>query len=551
MSAHTIKGPARILSLSRHPDGVFRRGVFLLSRPYRCFCILCYLTAAVVAASLALSAGSADAADPSASGAKSPPNIVFMFADDHAFQAVSAYGHGLNRTPNIDRIAAEGMLFRNCYVTNSICGPSRACILTGKYSHKNGFYQNGDKFDGAQTTFPKLLQAAGYQTAMIGKWHLESDPTGFDYWNILPGQGLYYNPPMIEMGKRTVHTGYTTDIIGDITLEWLKKRDPKRPFMLFCQHKAPHREWAPAIRHLNKYDDVTIPEPETLFDDYSGRGKPAHTQDMTIAKTMTDTDLKFKFPGNLNAEQLAAWKAAYDSENEAFRQANPQGKDLVRWRYQRYIKDYLRCIDAVDENVGRVLDYLDAEGLKDNTIVVYCSDQGFYLGEHGWFDKRWIYEQSVKTPLLVRWPGMVKAGRTSDAMVANIDFAATLLEAAGVAAPADLHGRSMVPVLAGRTPADWRRSLYYHYYEYPGPHAVRRHYGVVERRYKLVRFYEPDVDEWEMYDLEADPKELKSVHADPNYAQERARLEKELTQLRAELQVPDSDPPETIRGKRK
>jgi arylsulfatase A-like enzyme len=518
-----------------------------LSRPYRCFCILCYLTAALFAATLAISIRSAEAADPVAGGAKQPPNIVFMFADDHAYQAISAYGGGLNRTPNIDRIAAEGMLFRNCYVTNSICGPSRACILTGKYSHKNGFYQNGDKFDGAQQTFPKLLQAAGYQTAMIGKWHLETDPTGFDYWNILPGQGLYYNPPMIEMGKRSVRTGYVTDIIGDITLDWLKKRDKQKPFMLFCQHKAPHREWAPAIRHLNKYDDVTIPEPETLFDDYAGRGKPAHTQDMTIAKTMTATDLKFKFPGNLNAEQLAAWKQAYDAENEAFRKADPKGKDLVRWRYQRYIKDYLRCIDAVDENVGRVLEYLDAEGLKDNTIIVYCSDQGFYLGEHGWFDKRWIYEESVKTPLVVRWPGTVKAGSTSDTMVANIDFAATLLEAAGVAVPADMHGRSMVPVLSGRTPADWRRSLYYHYYEYPGPHAVRRHYGVVERRYKLVRFYEPDVDEWELYDLEADPKELKSVHADPNYAQERARLEKELTRLRAELQVPENDPPETLR----
>jgi len=534
-----------LVGLRHRPEiGSFTKE-FLLSRTYRCFCILCYVTAAIVAASMALSAGSAGAADTASSGR--PPNIVFMFADDHAFQAISAYGSAINRTPNIDRLANEGMLFRNCYVTNSICGPSRACILTGKYSHLNGFYQNGDKFDGSQPTFPKLLQAAGYQTAMIGKWHLESDPTGFDYWNILPGQGLYYNPPMIENGKRSVRPGYVTDIIGDITLDWLKKRDKTKPFMLFCQHKAPHREWAPAIRHLNKYDDVTIPEPDTLFDDYKGRGKPAHTQDMTIAKTMTATDLKFTFPKNLTPEQRAAWEAAYDNENEAFRKADPKGPDLVRWRYQRYIKDYLRCIDAVDENVGRVLDYIDAEGLRDNTIVVYCSDQGFYLGEHGWFDKRWIYEQSVKTPLLVRWPGTVKPGAKSDAMVVNIDFAETLLEAAGVAVPADMQGRSIVPVLADKTPADWRRSFYYHYYEYPGPHSVRRHYGVVERRFKLVRFYEPDVDEWEMYDLEADPKELKSVHADPNYAQERARLEKELTRLRAELKVPENDPPETMR----
>ncbi|MCE9608527.1 MAG: DUF4976 domain-containing protein, partial [Planctomycetia bacterium] len=284
------------------------------------------------------------------------------------------------------------------------------------------------------------------------------------------------------------------------------------------------------------------------FDDYAGRGKPAHTQDMTIAKTMTATDLKFEFPKNLTPEQKAAWDAAYNAENEAFRRADPKGADLVRWRYQRYIKDYLRCIDAVDENIGRVLDYLDAEGLRDNTIVVYASDQGFYLGEHGWFDKRWIYEQSVKTPLLVRWPGTVKPGTTSDAMVANVDFAQTLLEAAGVAAPAEMQGRSIVPVLAGKTPPDWRRSFYYHYYEYPGPHSVRRHYGIVERRYKLVHFYEPEIAEWEMYDLEADPKELRSVHADPNYVQERQRLEKELARLRAELQVPANDPPETMRA---
>lgn len=472
-----------------------------------------------------------------------PPNIVFIFSDDHAFQAISAYGSMINHTPNIDRLAKEGMLFRNCYVTNSICGPSRAVIQTGKYSHLNGFHTNSgnERFDGSQQTFPKLLQAAGYQTAMIGKWHLVSDPTGFDYWHILPGQGAYYNPPMIENGKQVKHEGYTTDIITDLSLEWLTKRDKNKPFLLMCQNKAPHRSWEPGPKYLNKYDDVTIPEPDTLFDDYSGRGTPAHKQDMTIAKTMTDFDLKLTFPKNLTPEQEKLWHEAYDAENEAMRKANLQGADLVRWKYQRYIKDYLRCIDSVDENVGRLLDYLDKEKLAENTIVVYSSDQGFYLGEHGWFDKRWIYEQSVKTPLLVRWPGVTKPGSTNEAMVANLDFGETLLDAAGVKVPADMQGRSFVSLLKGETPGNWRTSLYYHYYEYPGPHSVRKHYGVVERRYKLVHFYEPDVNEWEMFDLQADPKELRSVYNDPKYAKERARLENELTRLRAELKVPERD----------
>jgi arylsulfatase A-like enzyme len=474
-----------------------------------------------------------------------PPNIVFLFTDDHAYQAISAYGSTINHTPNLDRLAKEGMLFRNCYVTNSICGPSRAVILTGKYSHLNGFRTNGanERFDGSQQTFPKLLQAAGYQTAMIGKWHLVSDPTGFDFWSVLPGQGDYYNPKMIEMGKSIEVEGYCTDIVVDKSLEWLKKRDKSKPFLLMCQQKAPHRPWHPGPKYLNKYDDVTIPEPDTLFDDYSGRGKPAHTQDMTIAKTMNDVDLKFKPPGRLTPAQAKLWSEAYDAENEAFRKANLQGQDLVRWKYQRYIKDYLRCVDSVDENVGRVLKFLDDEKLADNTIVVYASDQGFYLGEHGWFDKRWIYEQSVKTPFLVRWPKVAKPGSVNESVVANLDFGATLLEAAGVAVPGDMQGRSVVPLLKGESPADWRTSFYYHYYEFPGPHAVRKHYGVVERRYKLVHFYEPDVNEWEMYDLQADPKELRSVFADPKYAKERARLEAELKRLRTDLKVPERDEP--------
>lgn len=478
----------------------------------------------------------------------SPPNIVFIFSDDHAYQAMSAYGdpRKLLDTPNIDRIAKEGMRFDRCLVPNSICGPCRACVLTGKYNHANGFYNNtNSKFDGSQVTFPKLLQKAGYQTAMVGKWHLVSDPTGFDYWHILPGQGVYYNPPMIENGKRVKHEGYVTDLITDSSLDWLKNRDKSKPFLLMCQHKAPHREWCPALRHLGHDKDRKYPEPDTLFDDYAGRGKAEHEQDMTIAKTMTDTDLKFKAPANLTGEQKKAWDEYYEPRNRAFREAKLEGKDLVRWKYNRYLHDYLGCIKAVDESVGRILDYLDQEKLSENTIVVYSSDQGFYLGEHGWFDKRWIFEESLRTGLMIRWPGHMKLGGVNGDMVSNIDFAPTFLEAAGVDLPNDLHGRSLIPILKGETPKDWRKSFYYHYYEYPGPHNVRRHYGVVTDQYKLVHFYEPDVNYWELFDLKNDPKELTSVFDKPDYATIRKDLETELARLRKELKVPDPDPAQT------
>lgn len=486
-----------------------------------------------------------------AEGDAKQPNILFIFSDDHAFQAISAYGHKLNKTPNIDRIANEGMRFNRCLVTNSICGPSRAVILTGKYSHLNGFYNNtNSRFDGSQTTFPKLLRKAGYQTAIVGKWHLVSAPTGFDYWEILPGQGQYYNPPMLRYGQKVQHKGYTTDVITDRALEWLKSRDPSKPFLLMCQHKAPHREWEPNTKYLEEYDRE-YPEPETLFDDYAGRGVAEKTQDMTIAKTMNDKDLKFMPPPQLTPKQRAEWDAYYVPSNEKFRQAKLTGRDLVRWKYQRYMHDYLACIASVDESVGRLLDYLKQAGLEQNTIVVYSSDQGFYLGEHGWFDKRWIFEQSLRTPLLVRWPGVVKPNSRNDDLVSNLDFAETFLEAAGVEVPDEVQGRSLVNILKGQTPDDWRKSLYYHYYEYPGPHDVRRHFGVVTDRFKLVHFYEPDVDYWELFDRKNDPHELASVYGQSKYADHQKALSAELERLRTELKLPEQDPPESDIAPRK
>ncbi|SIO22625.1 Arylsulfatase A [Singulisphaera sp. GP187] len=477
------------------------------------------------------------------------PNILFIFSDDHAYQAISAYNdpRKLIETPNIDRIATEGMRFDRCVVPNSICGPSRATVLTGKYSHANGFYNNsGSRFDGSQTTVAKLLKGAGYQTAVVGKWHLVSDPTGFDYWHILPGQGVYYNPPMIDNGTRVKHEGYTTDIITDLTIDWLKKRDKSKPFLMMSQHKAPHREWAPALRHLGHDNDRNYPAPATLFDDYAGRGKAEHDQDMTIAKTMTAKDLKFEAPPQLTPDQRQAWDAYYAPRNQAFEKADLKGDDLVRWKYNRYMHDYLACIKAVDESVGRLLKYLEDEGLAENTIVVYAADQGFYLGEHGWFDKRWIFEESLRTPFMVRWPGVTKPGSVNTDLVSNLDFAETFLEAAGQPVPAEMQGKSLVSVLKGRTPEDWRKSFYYHYYEYPGPHNVRRHYGVVTDRYKLVRFYGPDVDEWELFDLKEDPQELRSVHGQAGYTEIQKELEQELARLRKELNVTEQDPPESV-----
>ncbi|MEO2021988.1 MAG: sulfatase/phosphatase domain-containing protein [Pirellulaceae bacterium] len=466
-----------------------------------------------------------------ARAADSRPNILFIMSDDHGYQAMSCYGSKVNKTPNLDRIAREGMRFDRCFVTNSICGPSRAVILTGKYSHLNGFEQNGRTFNGQQQTVAKLLQKAGYQTAVVGKWHLRSDPTGFDHYHVLQGQGPYYNPAMKTPTGVVQHTGYTTEIITDEALKWLKNgRDKEKPFYLMYQHKAPHRNWQPGPKYLDRYNDVTLPEPATLFDDYNGRTSAASTQTMTIKKHLNSNDLKLTPQRGLNDEQRAAWDKAYGPKNKEFEAANLEGSDLIRWKYQRYVKDYLRCIDAVDDNVGRVLDYLDESGLAENTIVFYTSDQGWYLGEHGWFDKRWMYEESFRTPLLVRWPGKVKAGSITQDMVMNLDFAETFLDIAGVEIPADMQGKSITSVLAGKTPADWRKSVYYHYYEFPGAHSVQRHYGVRTDRYKLIHFYEKK--EWELFDLEKDPNELTSFHGRPEYADVQKELETELQRLR-------------------
>ena len=482
------------------------------------------------------------------------PNILFIMSDDHAYQALGCYGSKMNKTPNLDRIAKEGMRFDRCFVTNSICGPCRAVILTGKYSHLNGFTRNGNTFNGGQQTVAKLLQKGGYQTAIVGKWHLGSTPTGFDYYHILQGQGPYYNPRMKTPDGIVRHTGYTTDIITDETLKWLKtSRDKTKPFFLVYQHKAPHRNWQPGPKYLNRYDDVTIPEPATLFDDYKNRASPASTQTMTIERHLNPNDLKLVPNRSLNPEQAKIWNEAYGPKNAAFKKADLKGKDLIRWKYQRYMKDYLRCIDAVDDNVGRVLDYLDESGLSKNTIVIYTSDQGFYLGEHGWFDKRWMYQESLRTPLMIRWPGKIKPGTVNHQFVSNLDFAETFLDAAGLDIPADMQGRSMKPILLGQGVKDWRKSFYYHYYEFPGPHSVRRHYGIRTERYKLIYYYNVgEFGEWELFDMQKDPQEMRSVYADPKYAETVKDLKGQLADLRTKYKDDGTvDPPRKKRPGRK
>ncbi len=468
-----------------------------------------FLAAIAALASAPAAARLASAAD---APADKRPNILFIMSDDHAAHAIGSYGSKINQTPNIDRIAKEGMRMDCCLVTNSICSPSRAVIITGKYSHINGV-PVFNTFDGSQPTLPKYLQAAGYHTGMIGKWHLGSDPTGFDYWNVLPGQGVYHNPAFIENGKRTKHTGYCTDLIADFSIEFLKNRPKDKPFFLMSHHKAPHRPWDPDEKHKQMFADREIPEPSTFNDDYAGRSDAAAEATMRIDRNLMPRDVKEKPPEGLTAEQLKKWK------------------------YQRYMKDYLACVQSVDDNVGRLLDYLDKSGLAENTIVVYTSDQGFFLGDHNWYDKRFMYEESLKMPFLVRWPKRIKPGSVSKDMVLNVDFAPTLMAAAGLATPADMQGRSFLPVLEGKTPADWRQSMYYRYYHYPMHHRVQPHYGVRTHEYKLIYFNK--LDQWELYDLKKDPEELKNVYSDPAYADQVKKLKAELYRLKKEVKDED------------
>ncbi|HOV84354.1 MAG TPA: sulfatase [Paludibacteraceae bacterium] len=472
------------------------------------------------------------------------PNIIFIMTDDHATQAISCYDGNLIQTPNLDRLANEGIRFDNCYATNALSGPSRACILTGKFSHKNGFKDNTSVFDGDQQTFPKILQKAGYQTAMIGKWHLMSEPQGFDFWSILSGQneqGDYYNPDFIENGEKIVQEGYVTDIITDKTIEFIKNRNKNKPFCVMCHHKAPHRNWMPAPRHLGIFNETTFPEPTNLFDNYEGRGRAAKEQDMSIAHTLQNGwDLKlltraemlkdttnrlYSVYKRMPLEVQKKWDSIYAQRILEYRTKNLKDSALVRWKYQQYMRDYLATTLAVDENIGKLLDYLKEIGELDNTIIIYTSDQGFFLGEHGWFDKRFMYEESERMPLIISYPKMIKKKSTSKALCMNVDFAPTILDIAGVKIPSDMQGCSLMPILkkAGGTPNNWRQAVYYHYYEYPGEHSVKRHYGIRTMDFKLIHFYY-DIDEWEMYDLKKDPKEMKNVFNEPEYSIKKQEL---------------------------
>lgn len=478
-------------------------------------------------------------------GTVKKPNMVWFFADDHSYQTFGAYGgrlEHLDPTPNLDTLARDGMLFEKCYVENSICAPSRATLLTGKMSHKHGKYFNVGPFDHHQQTFPQILQEHGYQNALIGKIHLHGTPQGFDYFEVLPGQGRYKNPIFMTAEGRTRYEGHSTDVIVDRALNWLENmREPDQPFMLMVHFKAPHRPWEPASRFMDMYADVHIPEPHNLFDDFATRGIAARDNDMCIENSMTmRRDLKVDTESRSMTTGKYARRNIYYHENKE----NLTGKALTRWKYQLYMKDFLRCIKGIDENVGRILKYLEENKLAQDTAVMYSSDQGFYMGEHGWFDKRFMYEESFRTPLVVRWPGVVKPGSRNKDLVQNIDFAPTFLEMAGVPIPSDIQGESLVPILKGQTPDNWRRSLYYHYYEFPLWHYVRKHEGAADKRYKLIRFYGeevPDGEYFEFYDLDKDPSEMNNVYGNPDYAERIDSMKKELARLREYYQVPEDD----------
>ncbi len=484
------------------------------------------------------------------------PNIVFIITDDHAYQALSAYDDKLIKTPHIDRLANEGMLFQKAFVTNSICSPSRAVALTGKFSHLNSVRDNLDVFDTTQVTFPRLLQKAGYETAIYGKWHLKSEPKGFDFWEVLPDQGHYYHPEFLTPQGEIKEKGYVTDVITDKAIHYLDSlRTDSKPFMLMYNHKAPHRQWWPSMHDLEDFKYKKIPVPETLFDEYKTKSKASAEAEMRIADHMAlsaDNKIapeileKLKYEefldwykssyterfNRLNAAEQEQWQKVYGPINEEFLKNSPKGQALTLWKYQRYMEDYLGVIKSVDRNVGRLLDYLDDNNLTENTMVVYTSDQGFYLGEHGWFDKRFMYEESFRTPLLIRYPNHIKAGSVNTDLVQNIDFASTVLDVADVEIPKDMQGLSLTPLFEGNN-KDWRDALYYHYYEYPGIHMVKRHYGVRTERYKLIRFYY-NIEAWELYDLEKDPQEMNNVYDNPDYAEVQKQMHKRLEELRVQ-----------------
>lgn len=526
------------------------------------------------------------------------PNIVFILCDDHARQAISAYGNPISKlapTPNIDRLAQEGVRFNNCFVENSLSAPSRACLMTGRYSHQNGQIHLMEGIDTTQVFFPELLQQVGYQTAIYGKWNLRCEPKGFTEWHILDDQGNYWNPDFQDKHDRTFRReeGYVTDLITNHAIDFLDHRDASKPFCLMVHHKAPHRNWMPNLKNLNLYEDTEFPEPATLFDDYATRGVAAQQQKMTISSAMEMIqDLKvieeydstsrasaFSLTSlnnelhRMTPDQRQAWDKFYMPRNAKFLAQNLKGRELTKWKYQNYIRDYMRVVQSVDESVGRIYDYLKAHGLLDNTIIVYTSDQGFWMGEHGWFDKRFMYEESLHTPMIVRYPAAVKhPGTANNDMVQNIDWAPTLLDVAGVKAPAQMEGRSIVPLLQGRKPANWRTSVYYHYYDYPTFHLVRRHDGVRTDRYKLIHFYgkggfagadpvmltpgtaenrvlnalknadyfpatSPDINYNELYDLQNDPNEVNNVYGKPGYEKITRQLQKELDRYRKQLKV--------------
>jgi arylsulfatase A-like enzyme len=485
--------------------------------------------------------------------APSRPNIVFIMTDDHAAHAIGAYGSKVNQTPHLDRLAREGILFSNVFATNSICTPSRAAILTGQYSHLNGVTMF-NRFDSSRLTVARLLQQSGYHTGMIGKWHLGSDPVGFDRWNILPGQGTYWNPQFYTASSETTYTGrYATDVITDLAIDFLEKRVRAKPFFLMVHHKAPHRPWEPDTAHMQHFANRRIPEPATFWDDYSTRSDAMHENRQRIARDLNNNDLKRRPPASLTGDELARWLAMVPETVTTHRDGRTvtlSGQPLVRWKYQRYMQDYLATVQSVDDNVGRLLAYLDRHGLTRNTIVIYTSDQGFFLGDHGLFDKRFMYEESLRMPFLVRWPARIRPGTRSDAIGLNVDFAPTFLDLAGLPIPREMQGQSLLPLLRGRIPADWRKSMYYRYYHDPGHHDTRAHYGVRTLTHKLIYFWKKD--QWELFDLRADPYELHNLYGEPGQDSLVTSLKTELQRLKRSLgdtdQLANDDLPNGVDG---